>query len=161
MKRLLALPCLLLLGCPVAPTQTPAPASEAIPRSEVLEARPAAVLEDVFARGKRGLLPSGWCVAVCTEQLRSQDVPPEALDLVLVALQRGVNAQGPDPEARLRPAVRARLARDLSLQSRGIPGLEAWTEPLLASLEDRRDLICAKVYLERVHVLWRLARRTP
>jgi hypothetical protein len=146
---------------PVAPAPRRL-AGAGVSREEVLEAEPAEIWREVLARGERGLLPSGRSVACCAEQLRSRDVPLEALALVLVAVQRALDSGGPadlQVAQDLAPGVLKRLRRDLQLQSQGQPGLAAWTRPLAASLRDQRDAAAAKAYLERVYVLWRLARK--
>lgn len=138
---------------PVARVAPEGVAGVRVSREEVLEASPEEVWADVWDRGARGLLPSGRSVACCAEQLRSQDVPLEALGLVLVALQRAVDAE-PSGE------VVARLQRNLEVVGRGREGLAAWIRPLVERGErmDRQGLAVGKAFLERVYVLWRLAR---
>lgn len=142
---------------PVAGVAPQRVAGVCVSREEVLEASPGEVWSEVWDRGGRGLLPSGRSVACCAEQLRSQDVPLEALGLVLVALQRAVDAAG---DGEVEGEAVERLRRDLAVVVRGREGLAAWVKPFVERVErlDRQGLAVGKAFLERVYVLWRLAR---
>ncbi len=133
-------------------------ADEAITREELLALDPA----DLFYGGLRGAAPGGLApeatgvgVIAFGEQLEAGEVPHEALDLCLIQLLRAQE----ELQGSFDPAARARLARNLAVQTEGLPALDRWMVALLEAVHEPADLDAAVVFVHRARQTWAMAAR--
>lgn len=139
-------------GGPVSSTgeRGPDPRGE-LTHEQLLALDPTAVL----APGLSHPEAQGTAALAMAEQLRTGGVPLEALELVLVQLDR---AREELPQGqRLDEAAFARLQRNLGVQTQGYPPLERWTAAITARLIGREDLEAAVALLERTRTTWAMA----
>jgi len=134
------------------------PEAPRLERAQLLEYDPVrAFAPGIAGEGPRGMRRElqGTAATALVEQLKRDETPTQALDLVLVSWHRATEAQG-DRSVLLETAI-SRLRKDLALQVEGQPSLRRWVNALLDRVDTPLELRAAQVFLEQVRRIWHLA----
>ena len=123
-----------------------------VSRDELLGRPASAWMGDVWSSDTEP--PGATAALALSMQLRAAGISRDALELVVVAWSSAL--EGLAPAAAL-PGDRAQaLDRALAIQTRGLPALAAWTEPLRARCRVAEDLDLVIQFLLRALTTWRL-----
>lgn len=98
--------------------------------------------------------PGSTAAFAMSTQLRAAGVSRDALELVIVAWSNALDGLAPNAPLSLGRALA--LDRALALQTRDLPALAAWTDPLRARCHVAEDLDHVIQFLLRALSTWRL-----